>query len=364
MKIASSASLGVLVSLFYGSEDFMTQPNLSRQDRCDRFAWILMAIFLPLILWIKLLPALFAGLLVHELVQKIARRLPIPKRILSLRGAKAISLLILVVTIVAALSLGVLGVVSFFKSDTANVSLILQKMADVLESMRKSLPHWVSPYLPQGTEALQTEASKWFRDHAGSLGNWGTQMGYGLVYALIGMVIGAIISLSKHGHVQERPVLVQSLIQRANHLSRSFGQVVFAQVQISAINTTITSLYLLLILPWFGIELPLVKTMIAITFIAGLLPVLGNLISNTVIVSVSLSYSFPVALASLVYLVVIHKLEYFINARIIGGQIEAKAWEILIAMLIMEAIFGVSGVIAAPIFYAYLKRELSAKYLV
>lgn len=335
-----------------------------RQWRCDVVAWIIMALVLPLILWIKLLPALFAGLLVHELVQKIAKHLPIPKKILSLRGAKAISLMILVGSIVAVLSLAVLGVVSFFKSDTANVSLILQKMAEVLESMRKSLPHWASAYLPQGTEALQAEASKWFRDHAGSIGNWGTQMGYALVYALIGMVIGAIISLSRLGAKNERPVLVQSLMQRASHLSKSFGQVVFAQVQISAINTTITSLYLFFILPWFGVELPLVKTMIAITFIAGLLPVLGNLISNTVIVTVSLSYSFPIAIVSLAYLVLIHKLEYFINARIIGGQIEAKAWEILIAMLIMEAIFGVPGVIAAPIFYAYLKRELSARGLI
>jgi predicted PurR-regulated permease PerM len=33
-------------------------------------------------------------------------------------------------------------------------------------------------------------------------------------------------------------------------------------------------------------------------------------------------------------------------------------------MLVMEAIFGVPGVIAAPVFYAYLKRELSDKGLV
>ncbi|MCA3799596.1 MAG: hypothetical protein IOC32_02255, partial [Burkholderia sp.] len=50
--------------------------------------------------------------------------------------------------------------------------------------------------------------------------------------------------------------------------------------------------------------------------------------------------------------------EYFLNAKIIGGQIESRAWELLLAMLIMEAAFGLPGVIAAPIFYAYLKREL------
>ena len=113
-----------------------------------------------------------------------------------------------------------------------------------------------------------------------------------------------------------------------------------------------------------GVHLPLTKTMIAVTFIAGLLPVIGNLISNTVIVVVSLSVSPLLAVSSLAFLVVIHKLEYFVNARIMGGRIRARAWELLVAMLVMDAIFGIAGVIAAPIYYAYLKDELSARGLI
>jgi predicted PurR-regulated permease PerM len=95
-----------------------------------------------------------------------------------------------------------------------------------------------------------------------------------------------------------------------------------------------------------------------------LLPVIGNLISNTVIVIVSLAYSIHVAMASLVFLIVIHKLEYFLNARIIGSRIQSRAWELLIAMLAMEAAFGLPGVAAAPIFYAYVKSELAEWRLV
>ena len=113
-----------------------------------------------------------------------------------------------------------------------------------------------------------------------------------------------------------------------------------------------------------GVHLPLVKTMIAITFVVGLIPVAGNLISNTIIVIVSLSQSLGVAIASLVYLVVIHKLEYFLNARIVGGQIRAYVWELLIAMVMMEAAFGIAGIVAAPIYYAYIKTELRARHLV
>jgi predicted PurR-regulated permease PerM len=104
--------------------------------------------------------------------------------------------------------------------------------------------------------------------------------------------------------------------------------------------------------------------MIAITFVVGLIPVAGNLISNTVIVIVSLSHSLSVAIGSLAYLVVIHKLEYFLNARIVGSQIRAQAWELLITMLLMEAIFGIAGIVAAPIYYAYIKSELREQNLV
>jgi predicted PurR-regulated permease PerM len=104
--------------------------------------------------------------------------------------------------------------------------------------------------------------------------------------------------------------------------------------------------------------------MIVVTFLVGLMPVLGNLVSNTIIVVISLSNSLYIAAASLVFLILIHKLEYFVNARIIGGQIQARAWELLIAMVVMEAAFGVQGVIAAPIIYAYVKKELTDRELI
>jgi predicted PurR-regulated permease PerM len=134
-------------------------------------------------------------------------------------------------------------------------------------------------------------------------------------------------------------------------------------VRISALNTVLTAIYLTLVLPLFGIHLPFLKTMVAVTFLVGLLPVIGNLISNTVIVLVSLSVSPTIAMGSLAFLVLIHKLEYFVNARIIGARIRARSWELLLAMLVMDAAFGIPGLIAAPIYYAYLKEELTSRGL-
>ena len=86
-------------------------------------------------------------------------------------------------------------------------------------------------------------------------------------------------------------------------------------------------------------------------------------VSNTAIVVLSLSVSAAVAVASLCFLIAIHKLE-FLNAHLIGNQIHAHAWELLIAMLVMEAAFGLPGLVAAPIYYAYIKDELVTLELV
>jgi predicted PurR-regulated permease PerM len=77
-----------------------------------------------------------------------------------------------------------------------------------------------------------------------------------------------------------------------------------------------------------------------------------------------MSVSVNVAIGSLVFLISVHKLEYFLNARIIGSHIRAQAWELLIAMLAMEALFGISGLIAAPIYYAFAKETLTEKKLI
>jgi len=179
------------------------------------------------------------------------------------------------------------------------------------------------------------------------------------------MVIGGMIAVNREASDTIRPApLVQVLTERARHLGSAFRSVVFAQVRISALNTVLTGVYLLVIVPWMDVKLPLAKTMVAVTFITGLLPVIGNLISNTVIVVISLSVSPVLAVSSLLFLVLIHKLEYFVNARLMGGWIHARAWELLIAMLIMDAVFGIPGLIAAPIYYAYLKKELTAQNLI
>lgn len=320
-------------------------------------AWLLAALALLAVLKLKLLPALFAGLLVFELVHALA-----PKLKRGGRKKRLIVVFLLAVGVVSALTLLTLGAIAFFRSEAGSLPVLLRKMAEILEGSRAMLPAWAAEYLPSDMEKMKDAMAQWLREHAGELRLAGEEAGRALVHALFGMIIGAMVSLREPGGAL-RP-LAQVLAERLSLLGDAFQRVVFAQVRISALNTAFTSIYLVVVLPLSGIHLPFAKTLIAVTFIAGLLPVIGNLISNSVIVVISLSQSLYIALASLAFLVAIHKLEYFLNARIIGSRIRARAWELLTAMLVMEAAFGLAGVVAAPVYYAYLKAELDQHSLV
>jgi predicted PurR-regulated permease PerM len=325
------------------------------------FSWLVIGLLLLLILIFNLLPALISGLLVYELVHIIA---PYIERKVPYNRAKVMAFGLLVVIVVGMLTLAVAGLIAFFGSDAGSITVLLAKMAQILEDSRKVLPPWLLEHLPADAITFKTKAAEWLREHASLFSILGKEAGRIFVHILLGMVVGGIVALHEVVEGERLKPFAQALVARTKLLSQSFRNIVFAQVRIAGINAVFTGIYLAMVLPLLGVHLPFVKTIIAITFIAGLIPVAGNLISNTVIVIVSLSQSLNVAIGSLVYLIVIHKLEYFLNARIVGLRIRAHAWEILIAMLMMEAVFGVAGVIAAPIYYAYIKSELRARNLV
>ena len=323
-------------------------------------AWVIAACLLVLALQLRLLPALLGGLLVYELVHVIAPRLPVARA----GGGKLAAVALLAVAIVALLTLLLAGAVAFLWSDAGSLPRLLQRMAEIIEGSRGKLPEWMLETIPGDADTLKIAIIEWLREHARELRTLGGELGHGIAHILIGMIIGAMVSLREGLPAQGGGPLDRALSGRATRVGDAFRRVVFAQVRISALNTLFTAIYLAAILPLLDIHLPFAKTLIALTFITGLLPVVGNLISNTVIVVVSLSVSLPVALGSLLFLIIVHKLEYFLNARIVGTQIRASPWELLLAMLIMESAFGLPGLVAAPIYYAYLKDELAARGLV
>lgn len=348
---------------FYWQCAAMTDiPVVAATSRYQIAAWLMMAVGLLFTLVFHLLPALLAGLLMVQLVHMLAPRFVIGR--LDHNWAKVLVVSLITLTVLGALA-GFTAVVILYLRTEGGLAGLLTKMAEIIENSRQLLPLWAAAWLPQGDgSVIRAGLVEWLRTHAMDIRKFSGDAGRVLLHFIIGLIIGSFIALREARPALNLAPLAQAMSERVFRLGVAFRRVVFAQMRISALNALLTGIYLMLVLPAFGVHLPFTKTMIVVTFIVGLLPVLGNLVSNTVIVIISLSNSLHVAAASLAFLILIHKLEYFVNARIIGGQIQARAWELLIAMLVMEAAFGVQGVIAAPIIYAYIKKELSDQELI
>ncbi|MDB6157704.1 MAG: putative rane protein [Gammaproteobacteria bacterium] len=304
---------------------------------------------------------MFVGLLVYAVVSTVASGM---QRYLPGERAHWLVVALLAAVVVGTITLAIAGAIAFLNTELGNPTQFFQRMTPLIERARTQLPAIIVNHLPDNSDELRATVIEWVRMHVAQLQLAGKQAVRAIVQLLVGMVLGAMLAFY---NARLRPAggpLTVVLKARCANLAIAFRDVVFAQTKISALNTLFTGMFLFILLPLFGVHLPLAKTLVITTFVVGLLPVIGNLISNTLIFVVALSISLWVALAAVTFLIIIHKLEYFLSARIIGTQIQARAWELLIAMLLMETLFGISGLIAAPIYYAYLKRELAGVRLI
>ena len=326
---------------------------LSTEHNARFAAFVIVALGFLVAVKLGLLVPVYAGLLAFCLVTRFSDKI-VDERIRSIRS-KWIATTLVTVLVVVVLMGASAGIHALLRA-TTDVHELMLKMSEILHSARSWLPEKISKAIPQQSDLL-TKLSEWLRTHAAEIGTFGLGALKGIGLALFGVLLGALIAVSDATRSSSFGKVTTQLLAQVVALRESFWRVAIAQVKISGLNSALTAIYLAIVLPMFGIQLPLIKTLIAVTFIAGLLPVVGNLISNTVITIISLSHSFAVAVAALCFLIVVHKLEYFINARIVGTQINARAWEILLCMMVMERLLGLVGVVAAPVFYAWLKAE-------
>lgn len=146
--------------------------------------------------------------------------------------------------------------------------------------------------------------------------------------------------------------LTREIGRRFGTLYRSFARVMEAQIVISAINTTLTAVFLLLN------HYPYMVLLVPGVFLCGLIPIVGNILSNVVVVGVGFTVSPRSGLLALLFLVAIHKLEYFLNSKIVGRHIDSPIWMTLVALIVGERLMGISGLILAPVLLHYVRSEL------
>ena len=235
---------------------------------------------------------------------------------------------------------------------------LLGFLARTVLELRDKLPPELGFQLPDEAAEIQHVIAAYLASKAGALATAGRAWLVGLLFAYVGLLIGALAA-ARPSVFDLKPLAAQ-LHLRLFRFGETFRQIVVAQFWIALFNTCLTAIFLLVLLPLTGNKLPYSMALLLLTFVAGLVPIVGNLLCNAVLTLVGLSVSPGVAAACLVFLVTIHKAEYFINAKVIGHRTHMGVWELLTVMFVMEAVFGPPGLVAAPLFYAYFKKELQA----
>ncbi len=214
-------------------------------------------------------------------------------------------------------------------------------------------------------EGLKAHAMTTIKDQARYLGdfaNFARHASTTFVFIIIAIVCAVSLffnnrlDLFRESHKVRNnlySVYCDEITARFSNFYHSFATVMGAQMTISAINTVLTAIFV------FSIGLPYAPVVVGLTFLCGLFPIVGNVVSNTVIVFVGFLVSGRLAIMALFFLIIVHKLEYFLNSKIIGSRIRNPIWLTLIGLIIGEKLMGVPGMILSPVVLNYLRVEMS-----
>ena len=239
----------------------------------------------------------------------------------------------------------------------------LPKIAD--ESIPSIIAYLKSKNIDLGfddVEGLKVTIKDMLKDEFPRVGNFARATTREFVFILIGLVVATSLFLNPDMEQQQtgRPKAntlftsyCNEIVDRFRAFYDSFRTVIGAQLIISFINTMLTSIFVV------AVSLKHPTVVIGLTFLCGLLPIVGNLISNSIIVGIAFTMKPQLALAALVFLVALHKLEYFLNSKIIGDRIKNPVWLTLLALILGERLMGIAGMILAPVILNYVKVEAS-----
>src|SRR5688500_9111210 len=243
-------------------------PTFSQRHVLLVISWVIIFGGLLLVLPLRLLPSLLAGLLVFELVNMLTRQL---QRLSEGRRARWLAVALLGTLVVSVRSLIFAGAFSFLLHEAENPGASLDKFMVVVDRARGQLPPFIDAYLPASAAEFRVAIGQWMSKHLSDLQLVGKDAAHMFVTLLIGMVLGAIIALRPAPDVTKRKPSASAPFVRLHFMVQSFRTLVFAQITTSLINTFFTVIFLAVVLPMFGIKLPLTKTLIVLTFLPGLL---------------------------------------------------------------------------------------------
>lgn len=311
-----------------------------------RFSFYFFAGTLVLAGWLHLATPLIVALFAYLALTKLHFK----------RGGKWLTV-ILFLALISGLAYGIGYVINEAVND----------LPDIADKAIPSVIQWAKSYkieLPftdyDSLKETAKEAVKSQVHYLGSFARFARGASSQFVFLIVGglvainLFLNGRIELDEHRHSLRNnlySICCEQIAERFKFFYNSFAIVMGAQIVISAINTVLTSIFVV------GVRLPNAAVIIGMTFLCGLIPVIGNLISNTIMVGIAFTMSPRMALFSFIFLVVIHKLEYLLNSKIVGNRIKNPLWLTLLALILGEKLMGVPGMILAPVVLNYIKTE-------
>jgi predicted PurR-regulated permease PerM len=314
-----------------------------------RLSYGVLALTLVLAGWLHLGPPLLGVLFSYFVLHQL--------RVLTKRKWLAVVLFVLVAGAIA------FGAAYFTRA-------AIRELPEIADSSLPSASSWAQarqielPFTDFDTlRAFVIGAFKEEAHYLGNVANFARTATTVLVFVAIGIVAAVSLFLNSQMDLSHNAqasrnnlysVFCSEIAVRFRDFYRSFATVMGAQITISLINTVLTAIFVLIV------RLPNAPLLIAVTFLCGLLPIVGNLVSNTIIVCVAFTVSLKTAIVALIFLIAIHKLEYVLNSKIVGDRIRNPVWLTLIALIIGERLMGIPGMVLAPVVLNYLRVEMSA----
>lgn len=325
-----------------------------------------------LLIWVLLMmtglgPGLIAGLAVfsitrfiRNLTQSFCRR-----RFSTPRNPAAAFLLdklplgittIVVIGLVFLLGFGFVNTIKFVVQTMLDQGpqLIEEAMGNLFSVLAK-LPEGLQDSLPDSQAELYEMVRRSMGNSMGQIKHLGGVGFFVFLQLVFALILGISAGLMRYS--SDRRPLSTAWTEAMGSYVRSFTLLMGAQVYVSMWNTFCTAVFIFGVLPLVDVVLPFRELLLVFTAVASLIPAAGNIMANSLILMLTIRYGPLVALGSVAYLFVIHKLEYFVNGYFIGRHVRASVPEMLITIILGEVLFGLPGLITGPVTYAFIKAH-------
>ena len=241
----------------------MSHESDISSSRLSGISYALVAAALGVVLHLHPLSVPVSGMLGYTLVNAPSPRL---QRLLPGTQAHWVLVALLSAAVVGLLSFAIAGGIAYLGSESGNPTILFERMGPVIERARAQLPAFVIDHLPSNAEQIRDAIMAWLSEHAGQLQLAGANAARVIVHLLIGMILGAMLALQMALAQSPGGPLTVVLKKRCENLVIAFHDIVFAQVKISALNTLFTGIFLLVVLPLFGVNVPLAQTLVLVSF--------------------------------------------------------------------------------------------------